>query len=165
MRYGAGTFREDLFYRLAAFPIFIPPLRERCEDIPALANHFLKKYTERSGKTINALSTAVLRILLQYDWPGNVRELENAIKRAVLLETTEVLQISSLPPELSPMMASPKHPAAPTGVLPLVEIERQAIAHALEAAAHNVTDAARSLGIDRTTLYRKLKKYDLPVSN
>ena len=161
----AGTFREDLFYRLAAFPIFIPPLRERREDIPALANHFLKKYTERSGKTINALSTAVLRILLQYDWPGNVRELENAIKRAVLLETSEVLQISSLPPELSPMIASPRHPAAPTGVLPLVEVERQAIAHALEAAAHNVTDAARSLGIDRTTLYRKLKKYGLPVSN
>ena len=160
----AGMFREDLFYRLAAFPILIPPLRERREDIPALAEHFVEKYAERSGKIINGLSTAALRMLLQYDWPGNVRELENAIRRAVLLETNEVLQINSLPPELSPTLASARNPAAPVGILPLVEVERQAIACALEVTAHSVTDAARGLGIDRTTLYRKLKKYRLPAS-
>ena len=99
----AGTFREDLFYRLAAFPIVIPPLRQRREDIPLLANHFLAQYAERNNKSISGFSTAALRVLLQYDWPGNVRELENAVERAVLLETTSVLQVGNLPSQLSPL--------------------------------------------------------------
>ena len=155
----AGTFREDLFYRLAAFPIEIPPLRQRREDIPLLANHFLAQYAERNNKSISGISTAALRVLLQYDWPGNVRELENAIERAVLLETTAVLQVGNLPSQLSPLGGS--DPSEPTAILPLEEVEQQVMAHALEASGHNVAVAARALGINKATLYRKIKKYDL----
>ena len=161
----AGAFRQDLFYRVAVFPVVIPPLRERREDIPLLAKHFLKKHTERSDKAINGISTASLRLLLQYDWPGNVRELENAIERAVLLETTGVLQVNNLPPQLSPIATSRRDYKAPTAVLPLAEVERQALVHALEVSANNVTEAARGLGLNRATLYRKLKKLNLPVSD
>ena len=155
-----GAFREDLFYRLAAFPVSIPPLRERREDIPLLATHFLEKYTARGDKSISGLSAAALSVLLHHDWPGNARELENAIERAVLLATTDVLQVNNLPPDLSADHGFPKRLGNANGpVLPLAAVERQAIAHALEAASHNVTEAARSLGVNRTTLYRKLKKY------
>ena len=160
-----GALREDLFYRIAVFPIAIPPLRDRREDIPLLAKHFLKKHTERNGKSISGISTASLRLLLQYHWPGNVRELENALERAVLLETTDVLQVNNLPPQLSPIAASQRDHPAPTAVLPLAEVERQALIHALEASANNVTEAARSLGLGRATLYRKLKKYGLTAAD
>ncbi len=154
-----GEIREDLFYRIAAFPIVIPPLRERREDIPLLARHFLEKYAERANKSVNGISTATLRLLLQYDWPGNVRELENAIERAVLLETDAVLQAGSLPPQLSPVLASATD--RPAAVLPLAEVERQALLRALEATGNNVKEAAGALGINRSTLHRKLKKYNL----
>ena len=158
-----GRFREDLFYRVSVFPIAIPPLRERREDIPLLAKHFLEKHTKRAGKSISGISTATLRLLLQYNWPGNVRELENAIERAVLLETTDVLQVNNLPPQLSPIVDSRTDRATPTSVLPLTEVERQALVNALEASDNNVTEAARALGLGRATLYRKLKKYNLIV--
>ena len=161
----AGTFRQDLFYRVAVFPIVIPPLRERREDIPLLAKHFLKKHTESNGKSISGISTASLRLLLQYDWPGNVRELENAIARAVLLETTDVLQVNNLPPQLSPIVASGRDHRAPNAVLPLAEVEQQALVHAIEASANNVSEAARALGLSRATLYRKLKKYGLGAAD
>ena len=154
-------FREDLFYRVAAFPIVIPPLRERREDIPMLARHFLDGHAQRADKSISRISTAALALLVQYDWPGNVRELENAMERAVLLETDGVLQAGSLPSQLSTVIVAGSGGSPPAGVLPLVEVERQAIAHALEVHDNNVTQAALALGISRVTLYRKLKKYDL----
>ncbi len=156
-----GEFRQDLFYRVSAFPIAIPPLRERREDIPLLARHFLESHAERAGKSISGISTAALRLLLQYDWPGNVRELENAIERAVLLEPDEVLQAGSLPTQLSPVLPAERDHSMPAGVLPLVEVERRALAQALEATDNNVTRAALALGISRATLHRKLKRYDL----
>ena len=154
----AGAFREDLFYRLAVFPIVIPPLRERREDIPLLLDHFLKKHTERLGKTVGGFSGAALHAVFQYDWPGNVRELENAIERAILLEKSQVLQVDSLPSALSPTAAAERRESA---ILPMEEVERRAIAHALEVSDWNVATAARALGLNRVTLYRKLKKYDL----
>lgn len=156
-----GDFREDLFYRVAAFPIAIPPLRERREDIPPLVEHFLGKYAKRLKKSISGISTAAMRLLLQYEWPGNVRELENAVERAVLLETATVIQAGNLPPQLSPAIASGKESAASTSVLPLAEVERQALLLALEAAGDNVTRAAHALGIHRATLHRKIKKYNM----
>ena len=157
----AGEFREDLFYRIAVFPIVIPPLRDRREDIPLLARHFLEKHAARAGKTAGGISTAAMRILLQYDWPGNVRELENSIQRAVLLETGPVLQAGSLPPTLSANSSARGAPAAPEAVLTLAEVERRALVRELEVADGNITQAARALGISRATLYRKLRKYDL----
>ena len=164
-RVKSGEFREDLYFRIAVFPIVIPPLRERREDIPLLAKHFLEKHAERIEKSMSGISNAALRLLLQYDWPGNVRELENAIERAVLLETTDVLQLNSLPPRLSPIVASRRDHTAPPAILPLAEVERQALVHALEVSANNVTQAARGLGLNRATLYRKLKKYGLSAGN
>ena len=161
----AGGFREDLYYRIAVLPIVIPPLRERREDIPLLAKHFLAKHAERMDKSVSGISSAALRWLLQYDWPGNVRELQNAIECAVLLETTDVLQANNLPLHLSPIVDSRRDSAVPAEVLPLKEVERQALVHALEVAAGDKTRAASSLGIDRVTLYRKLKKYDLPAKH
>ena len=158
-----GEFREDLYYRITAFPIIIPPLRERREDIPLLAKHFLEKHREKTDKSISGFSTAALELLLQYDWPGNVRELENAIERAILLETEKVLQADNLPLPFLPVVASRRGPLASKTTLSLTEVERQALLHALEVSSNNVTRAARSLGIDRATLYRKLKKYGLPA--
>ena len=158
-----GAFRRDLFYRVAAFPITVPPLRDRREDIPLLANHFLNKYTEKVTKSIKALSPDFLRLLMQFNFPGNVRELENIIERAVLLETTELLQPSSLPPQILSMVSY--QTADGTEILPFEEVERQTLAHALKAMDNNVTKAAEALKIDRSTLYRKMKLYKLSMSD
>ena len=159
----AGTFRKDLFYRIATFPIEVPPLKDRREDIPLLANHFLKKYAKSMRKSINAISLDTLGLLMQYDFPGNVRELENIIERAILLETTEILQSSNLPSQISsqPILSSPNS----AGILPFEEVERQTLTHALKVMNNNVTKAAQALNIDRSTLYRKLKLYQLTVSD
>ena len=159
-----GDFRLDLFYRIAAFRIVIPALRERREDIPLLANHFLKTYAAAAEKPIRAISPDTLQVLMQHDFPGNVRELENAIESAVLLETTDILQRRSLP--LSLLQAASKTDAnnAPIDtpiIRPLDEVERSTIRDALEASDNNISHAAEALGINRSTLHRKLKKYDL----
>ena len=163
----AGTFRKDLYYRIAAFPIVVPPLRDRREDILLLANHFLKNFAGSAMKSIKAISANALRLLTQYDFPGNVRELENTIERAVLLETTELLQPNNLSPQILSML-----PPQPTlsytdspGILPLEEVERQTLAHALKVMDNDVTKAAEALQIDRSTLYRKVKLYQLPTSD
>ena len=163
----AGTFRKDLFYRIATFPITAPPLKDRYEDIPLLASHFLKKYAEKVKKSIKAISPAALRLLMQYDFPGNVRELENIIERAVLLETTELLQPSSLPTQISSMTSSQPALLSPdlTKILPFEEVERQTLAHALKVMDNNVTKAAQALKIPRTTFYRKLKLHQLSESD
>ena len=163
----AGTFRTDLFYRIAAFPILVPPLRDRREDIPLLANHFLQKYAVSRKKSIKAISADALRILMEYNFPGNVRELENIIARAVLLETTELLQPRNLLPQISSMNSSQPilfHPDS-TVVLPFEEVERQVLAHALQLMDNNMTKAAQALKIDRSTLYRKLKSYQRAASD
>ena len=159
----AGTFRKDLFYRIAAFPIVVPPLKDRREDIPLLANYFLKKFAEGMMKSVEAISADALRLLMQYDFPGNVRELENIIKRAVLLETTELLQPVNLPPQISSMISSQPSLFSPdpTGILPFEELERQILAHALKVMDNNVVKTAQALKIARSTLYRKLKLYQL----
>lgn len=164
-----GAFRKDLYFRVAAFPIKVPPLRERRGDIQHLAAYFLGKHTRRAGRSVRALSARALQRLEQHDWPGNVRELDSAIGRAVLLETTRVLQESSLPPQLFSAEA-PNHGLAAgmpatQGVVPLAEVERRALVHALEVSAHNVSRAARTLGINRATLHRKLRKYELSAGD
>ena len=156
-----GGFRADLFYRLAAFPLVIPPLREHREDIPLLVSHFLQDYAERADESVHGISPAALQVLLAYDWPGNVRELRNAIERALLLETTDRLQVSNLPPQLAAVVPSPTDPRDPVPPLSLQEAERRAVAHALEASDWNITKAAQVLDINRVTLYRKLRKYNL----
>ena len=156
----AGTFRKDLYYRIATFPIEVPPLRDRREDIPLLTDHFLKKYAGSAMKSIKAISANALRLLTQYDFPGNVRELENTIERAALLETTELLQPSNLSPQILSLISS-QSLSDSVEILPLKEIERQTLAHALKVMDNDVTKAAKALQIDRSTLYRKVKLYQL----
>ena len=168
----AGRFREDLFYRIAGFPIPIPSLKERREDIPLLGHHFLQEYAKAADKPISGFSTGALQLLMSYDWPGNVRELENTIERAVLLETSDALQATN--PALSDLRSTGKEDTSDSGddsmpslaststeILSLEEIEKQALVHALEVTDNNITKAAQALGINRVTIHRKLKRYNL----
>ena len=162
-----GEFREDLFYRIAAFPIFIPPLRERREDIPLLAEHFLIKHAQGTDKSAMLISTEALQLLMNYDWAGNVRELENAIKRGILLETSSVLQASNLPPRIHSLhkqyacLPTQSEDLTTTEIIPLEEVEKRALAHALKVTGNNIRQAAKALGVNRTTIYRKLEKYNM----
>ena len=161
-----GRFREDLYYRLAVFPILIPPLRARAEDIPLLADHFVKKHAARLGRQVRGIASGAVRLLSQHPWPGNVREMENVICRALVLETTNVLRAASLPPDLRTTGPAtlPAEPASSPARehLKLADIERQPVLAAVDGADGNLTRAARTLGIDRATLHRKLKKYGRP---
>ena len=158
-----GYFRKDLYYRLSAFRITVPALRERREDIPILAHHFLKKFAAATEKSIRAISANALQVLRRYDFPGNVRELENIIASAVLSETTDQLQPQSLPlhPKEKGSQSATSSPTDATTILPLDEVERRAIVHALKVMDNNIPDAARALGVGRATLYRKIKQYNL----
>ena len=162
----SGDFRLDLYYRIAAFRIVIPPLRERREDIPVLANHFLKTFADTAEKPMSAISVDALNALIRHDFPGNVRELENAIESAVLIETTDLLQLRSLPLELLRTVSQTTTTTTSSltdgsAIRPLDEVERKAILHALEVTDNNISRAAQALGIDRSTLHRKLKQYEL----
>ena len=162
-----GSFREDLFYRLSANPVDLPPLRDRREDIPLLAQHFLKIATERRETRVDGFSDAAMLLLLAYSWPGNVRELSNVIERSILLETTPMLQASSLPRRLSAHLDADEADevaatrAARRIVRPLASVERRALVDALRLSGDNIAAAARALGISRSTLYRKLRKHGL----
>jgi len=133
----------------------LPPLRERREDIPLLVQHCLCGLGERLGRRIDQVSPAALEVLGRYRWPGNVRELRNVIERALVLGDSAQLELDDLPPEL--LHAAPITPTPGAAVRPLVELERETIAAALTATGGNRARAAALLGIDRTTLYRKLK--------
>jgi len=157
-----GRFREDLLYRLSVIETRLPPLRERRDDIPLLVQHFLRALGERLGRRVEQVSAGALEVLCRYRWPGNVRELRNVIERALVLGDSATLELDDLPPELlhAAPIAAPS-PATSAAVRPLVELEREAIAAALTATGGNKARAAALLGIDRTTLYRKLKDHAL----
>ena len=158
-----GRFRMDLYYRLAAFPIMVPPLRERREDIPILAHHFLEKFAAEAKKSIPTISADALHVLTRHDFPGNVRELQYAIESAVLRETTDLLQPQSLHLHLiqEDSQTATNDPTDTTDILTLKEAERIAIIKALKAAKGNVSAAAGELRIHRTTLRRKMKEHNL----
>ena len=156
---GEGRFREDLYYRLNVIQIVLPPLRDRREDIPALAEHFLARAAGKLGRT-RRLSPAAVERLLRYPWPGNVRELENAIERAAILARDEIVQPDDLPPHVAAGLHLGPSPPLPTQVT-LAEAERAHILQTLERFGGNHSGAAEALGIGRTTLWRKLKEYGL----
>ena len=156
-----GTFREDLYYRLNVVGLEIPPLRRRPEDIPLLANHFLKHFAEKNRKTIRGFTPQAVDWLVKHTWPGNVRELMNAIERAVVLGRGEFLDRSDFSVPAQPG-AAPAPPEPLPGLAAggsLEDLERQAVLATLEQAGGNKSEAARRLGITRKTLHQKLKKY------
>lgn len=150
---GAGRFRQDLYFRLKVVEIMIPPLRERREDIPLLVRHFIEKFNRQFGKGIENVSDNVLRGLREYDWPGNVRELEHAIEHAFVLCRDSVITLDYLPPELA-SFARGRY-ATTCGD---TEAESRLILETLSKTGGNKARAARMLGIDRKTLYRKLRQ-------
>ena len=152
-----GKLREDLFDRLNVVSIILPPLRERKEDIPLLANHFLHKFSEENKKSISHISPEALEILLQYSWPGNVRELEHTIERAVILSIHPIILPEDLPRKMFEEMKEVEI-LPPEKLLPLKEIEKRYVLKVLQETKGNKKKASEILGIDRTTLYRILEK-------
>ncbi len=153
----AGTFREDLYFRLHVVAIAIPPLRERTVDISALTAHFLARLGPVHGRTGARLDAAALRLLEAYPWPGNARELKNAIERALLLGRDSLLT----PADFPDILRAATGPGQAAAVRPLIELEREAIHAALEAMHYKIGRAAEALGISRKTLLDKRKKYGL----
>jgi len=160
-----GKFREDLFYRLNVVTLRIPPLHERQDDIPLLAQHFLEKYAKKNNKQVKGFSPLAMDMLLKYAWPGNVRELENVIERAVILLPDEHITEKELPTTVTESYAEEKDWVSPPSQVaanrPLEEIEKEAILATLEDSGGNKSETARRLGINRKTLHKKLKDYGL----
>ncbi|HVY89735.1 MAG TPA: sigma-54 dependent transcriptional regulator [Hyphomonadaceae bacterium] len=176
-----GRFREDLYYRLNVFPIEIPSLKERREDLPALVEHFVNRFNAEEGKNVPGVAPETLNMLTAYDWPGNVRQLENAVFRAIVLSDGGALKPEDFP-QISGVVTPVPHtgailrPAAndtaeqpvlitdPAGDLRTLEaIERDLIQFAIDHYSGHMSEVARRLGIGRSTLYRKVREYDLKV--
>jgi DNA-binding NtrC family response regulator len=161
-----GRIREDLYYRLKVATILIPPLRERREDIPPLAEHFLQRYTAEAGKTVRGFDPSAMRVLLEHAWPGNVRELENSVQRAMAFAKGELLTVEDLPADL---VAQDR--AIPDAPLPAIrplqetmrEAERRHITQALERTGWRRAKAAELLGITRETLWRKIQTLQIVI--
>ncbi|MFO7554557.1 MAG: sigma-54 dependent transcriptional regulator [Desulfobacterales bacterium] len=154
-----GLFREDLFYRLNVVSLEIPPLKKRRDDIPLLAQHFLKMFSEKNNKEIKGFTPRAMDLLIRYDWPGNVRELMNAVERGVVLARTEYLDDQDFA-IIQPMLQQPVETLSYVDhTMPLEAMEKAAILQMLEFVDGNKSEAARRLGITRKTLHKKLKKY------
>jgi DNA-binding NtrC family response regulator len=159
-----GRFRNDLFYRLSVFPITVPPLRERIDDILPLSKHFMVSLKGKYGRPFSGYSRDAENQLLGYSWPGNVRELRNAVERAMILERGSTITSASLILEgvgVLPSTASEESSGLPDGIVPLEEVELEMVKRALSAASNNQTRAAELLGITRDQLRYRLKKFDL----
>jgi DNA-binding NtrC family response regulator len=157
----AGTFREDLYFRLGAFVITVPPLRERREAIPTLVQQFLRVAARKMKKDVRGLSPDAMTLLVRYHWPGNVRELEHAVQRAVILAHGPTVTVRELPPEVR--SGSPDSPASDS--LDLGEHERRAIIRALKRFGGNRRQAAKALNISTVTLWRRMKRYGLDIAS
>jgi len=155
-----GTFRHDLYYRLNVVTLNLPPLRDRKEDIPLLAYHFFNRAIKRSGRNLKGFSNEVLKILLNYDFPGNVRELENIVERAVALAPGDFIESPDLPSDLTEVKIF-SYQNQEKKIKSLREVEREYIQWVLSKVNRNKTKAATLLGIDRASLWRKLKKYEI----
>ncbi len=157
----AGSFREDLFYRLKVVTMALPPLRERKEDLPALINHFLEQFARENGKPLRGVTAEARDLLLKYDYPGNVRELVNIMERAVVIARDDYITVSDLPFKGEAVAATDARKPAGSLRESLEELEKRLIGEAMDKAADNQTRAAELLGMSERMLRYKLKKYDL----
>jgi transcriptional regulator with PAS, ATPase and Fis domain len=169
-----GSFREDLFYRLYVVPIFMPPLRERKEDMPPLIEHFLKKFCDRYERPVAKISDKAMRCLLNYEWPGNIRELENTIERAVVSAESGEIQTHDLPSTIQ-KQASDIFNQLPENVEELKrvkkqlrekaieDVEKEFVVSALTASDYHVSKAASAVGMQRTNFYRLIRKYNIQL--
>jgi DNA-binding NtrC family response regulator len=156
-----GTFREDLFYRLNIFPITVPPLRDRADDILPLARYFLDTLQPKLGRTFNGFSREAENLLLSYAWPGNVRELRNIVERAMILDRSDQIQAGSLILDQTGAIEGPDDSGAAPAIVPLEQMERDLVVRAMQATGNNQTRAAELLEITRDQLRYRLKKFGL----
>ena len=157
-----GAFRRDLYFRLNVLSLRIPPLRERREDIPLLIAHFMERTSRASGQE-KILTDEAIKVMLAYDWPGNVRELENCLERTCAFTSGPLIHVADLPPAIAgahvTVPSNGNGTAWPSKIVPMAELERQTILNAIAELNGDKLQAARLLGIGKTTLYRKLKDY------
>ncbi len=149
-----GTFRQDLLYRINTVELEVPPLRERVEDIPTLANHFLRQFSDKYQKPGMKMDDNAMKSLTKYPWPGNIRELQHAMERAIIMSNDRLLKSGDF-------LMPKKGKSSTTNSLKVEDVEKQAIQKAIERFDGNLSKASEELGIGRTTLYRKMKKYGL----
>ncbi|HOP46165.1 MAG TPA: sigma 54-interacting transcriptional regulator [Desulfobacteraceae bacterium] len=163
-----GDFREDLYYRLKVFPIFLPPLRKRREDIPLLISHFIRIQNRKTRKHIRDVSKSSMRILMDYNWPGNVRELENAIEHAFVLCSEPYIDIFDLPIEMRQLAYSPAFPDMPASSAPKPiqkkKITRERLIENLKQCGWNKAEAGRRMNLSRTSIWKYMKKWDIPLN-
>lgn len=157
-------FREDLFYRLNSFPIFVPPLRSRRGDILILAEHFVKKFSEKLSKQIKGFTKRALKIVYEYNWPGNVREVENTIERCIIITDSDMIDVDDLPAHLRTAenitSADVNGPLfSDETIIPFEKLKEEAIRHALKVTNGNIVEAAKKLKLGRATIYRLMDKY------
>lgn len=175
-----GTFREDLFYRLNVMPIFLPPLRDRKDDIPALVQHFVKKFSKQHQNPIQGVMSEAMTLLQNYRWPGNIRELENAIERAFVVESTSMIQVSSLPESLRQTSANPSGSASDPNQMDKPQfgyfgpldfdtfkegMEKEFIVNALKANKGRINQTVAQANIPKNTLLRKIRKFGIVVKD
>lgn len=156
-----GRFRDDLFYRLNVFPIELPPLRERAEDLPMLVNHFIEKFNHQMGRRVHGLSGEAMDALYLYQWPGNVRELENAIEHAFVHSRGVLIQSDDLPTHIIRAVSQPPETQEKGRDEAVDSFERNLILRHLQEANWRRKVAARRLGISPVTLWRKMRKYGI----
>ena len=154
-------FRQDLYFRIKGVSVSVPPLRQRREDIPLLANFFLKEAVGETASKVTGISDAVMNIFANYEWPGNIRQLRNAIRTMVVMSDRDKLDVQDLPPEINRIRQLPAGQSKSSSDMPLNEIEKQAIIDMLAKTGNNRQIAAKLLGIGERTLYRKIKEYNL----
>jgi transcriptional regulator with PAS, ATPase and Fis domain len=162
-----GKFRDDLYYRLKVFPILLPPLRTRREDVPLLVSHFIEKQNKKTAKRIHGVSQAAMRILMDYSWPGNVRELENAIEHAFVVCNRDQIEPHDLPVEVRQMryphrLETPAAQAGPRSYRK-ANITKAALLELLDECGWNKAEVARRIGISRTAVWKYMNKWDIPL--
>lgn len=164
-----GLFRQDLYYRLKVFPIDLPPLRKRREDLPMLVSHFIVQQNKRTGKKVTGMDPQAMRLLLDYEWPGNVRELENAIEHAFVLASKDMLRVSDLPEDMGSV--SKTHGQAKekpslqfaVGKTHEGQLNKEQLVGLLQTCQWNKAEVARQLGVSRTAVWKYMKKWDIPL--
>jgi two-component system, NtrC family, response regulator AtoC len=159
-------FREDLYYRLNSFPIFIPPLRHRRGDILVVANHFLGIMTKKLGKDIKGFTKKAYKLIYEYSWPGNIREMENTIERSIIVSESDVIDVEDLPPHIRNAEGKVNNEYSgelfsDDNVIPFEKLKEESIRHALKITNGNIVEAARKLQLGRATIYRLMEKYNI----
>jgi len=159
-------FREDLYYRLSSYPIFIPPLRERKGDILILLDHFINYVNKKLNKQVKGFSKKALKLVYDYDWPGNVRELENTVERCIILTESEYIDVDSIPQNIkisdgTLSTVNTSELFTNDTVIPFEKLKMEAIKHAIKVTNGNILESAKKLHIGRATLYRLMEKYNI----